>query len=382
MAGVEWLIGPVSQGAARVLALGVGAYAIGTARHAVRGMRERLPDRGSALLATLVMIALTYVLWTDGARLVPAPFSLAVLGVYMVGILFTLGYTLSDAAKRLRQVREAVKEALDEWAARTLPEDRRDAWLAERLRLNLGPEEKRKTPHLMMGIFMVVYLGLGWLVLRGVRALAPTGTDFGRESWHNLQAALDAGFLAAGHMVGITALLGLLFLLLPVEIVRLRYPEMDYPFKGIIESRLRPRERGLFGAHYYITATLPLAILWLTADPAAWDRTLYAVLAVLAVTVFADAASALIGIRHGKRKWAHNANKSLIGTYGGTAVALVLALPLVGLPMAIVSAVVFFVVDVLAPVPFSASDNILNPLALAIVYTLLAGHLDPWLPFY
>jgi hypothetical protein len=33
-------------------------------------------------------------------------------------------------------------------------------------------------------------------------------------------------------------------------------------------------------------------------------------------------------------------------------------------------------------VPLSASDNILNPLGLALAYTLLDGHLAPWLPFY
>jgi dolichol kinase len=334
------------------------------------------------VLAAFVMGALAALLWTRGAELLPAPYSLAVLAIYLAGILLTLTYIASGAAKRLERAGQALKDAFEEWAERAIPADRREAWLADRLRLEMTPEEKRKTPHLLMGIFLFIYVGLGWWMLRSLRALAPAAADLSGETWHNLQAGLDAGYLAAGHLVGITLLLGLLFVLLPIEVVRLRFPDLDYPFKGTIQSLLRPREKGLFGAHYYITATLPLAILWLTADPAAWPRTLYAVLAVLGITIFADAASALVGIRFGRRKWPHNPNKSYIGTYGGTVTALLIALPLVGLPMALVSAVVFFVIDVLAPVPLSASDNILNPLGLALAYTLLDGHLAPWLPFY
>lgn len=379
---VEFLIGPVSQGAAKVLAIGVGTYALATGAHARRAYREALPDRGSALMATLVMVILTWMLWFHGATLVPAPFSLAVLGIYMAGVMITFGYTLSNAAKRLAEFREQARVALEELAAKALPEDKREAWLHDRLRLELGAEEKRKTPHLMMGFFLVIYGVLGYAILNGILGLAPGDADFGRESWHNLQAVVDGGYLAAGHVVGVICILGLLFLLLPVELVRLQFPQADYPFKGTITSLMREKERGSFGAHYYITATLPVAILWLTDDPAHWDRTIYAVLAVFGVTVFADAASALIGVRYGRLKFPHNPNKSWMGTWGGTLAAAALALPFTGPIGALAAAGVFFLVDVFAPVPFSASDNILNPLGMAIAYSLLADHLQPMLPFY
>ncbi|MGB1586977.1 MAG: phosphatidate cytidylyltransferase [Thermoplasmatota archaeon] len=378
----EFLVGAVSHGAAKVLAIGVGAYAVATGGHALRAYREQLPDRGSAMLATFVMAALTVLLWQRGAQLVPAPFGLAVLGVYMAGVMITFGYTLSNAAKRLAEFREQARQAIEELAAKTLPDDKREAWLRDRLRLDMTPEEKRKTPHLMMGIFLAIYGILGYLILRGVRSLAPGDADFTRESWHNLQAALDAGYLASGHMVGLVCILGLLFLLLPVELVRLQFPQAEYPFKGTITSLMREKERGSFGAHYYITATLPVAIFWLTWDAATWDTTLYAVLAVFGVTVFADAISALVGVRYGRRKFPHNPNKSWMGTFGGTTAAFVLALPFTGVPGAVAAAAVFFLVDVLAPVPFGASDNILNPLGLALVYSLMIDQLDPWLPAY
>lgn len=377
---VGFLVGPVSEGAAKVLALGVGVYALLTARHTWTAFQKGLADRGSALLATWVMAGLTVLLWTEGALLLPAPFSLAVMGLYVGGITITLAYTLGDAEKTLLRWRDQVRRAVDEWAAKALPESQREAWLERRF-WELDPEQRRKTPHLMMGLYLLAYTVLGYLILRGIHAAVPADQVVG-ENLHNLRAALDAGVLASGHMVGLTALLGLLFLLLPVEMVRLRFPQLGYPFKGTITSMMRDRERGLFGAHYYITATLPLAIMLVARDSTTWDTTLFAVLAMLGVTIFADTASALVGIRWGRRKWPHNPNKSYVGTFGGAAVAFAVAIAFVGFPVAVVSAVVFVIVDVLAPVPFSASDNILNPMALAATYIATEAWLAPWIPFY
>ncbi len=377
---IGFTIGPVSEAAAKLLALAVGTYALLTARQTWTAYQKQLPDRGSALMATWVMIGLSVLLWTHGARLLPAPFSLVVLACSGIGIVITLTYTLGNMAKKFEEWKEDLRNLVEEWAEKALPESQRDAWLQNRFD-QLHPEQKRKTPHLMMGLFVVAYVGLGYGILRGIQAMVPADANVG-ENLANFNAALSAGIMPAGHMVAITALLAVLLLLLPVEILRLQFPQMAYPFKGTITSMLRERERGLFGAHYYIAATLPMAVLWLTDDSTSWDVTLFAVIAVLGVTVFADSASAIIGIRFGRTKWPHNKGKSIQGTVGGCAVAFAVAVPFVGLPMAVVSAAVFFLVDVLAPVPFSISDNILNPLALAAVYTVMLPYLAPLIPFF
>ncbi len=372
--------GIVSLIAARALAVGIAVYAVLTASHTLTAYRKGIEDRGSSLLATWIMVGLAVLMWFDGARLLPAPFSIVVLVFYSVGVTVTLAWSLSNAQRRLDKWKEELERLVDEWAAKALPEAQRDAWMEKRW-LQLHPEQQRKTPHLMMGMFVAGYAFLGHLILRAIDAGVPEDLVAG-ENLGNFRTALDAGWLASGHMAALTALFCVLFLLLPVEMLRLRFPELDYPFKQTITSMLRERERGLFGAHYYIAATLPLAVLWLTSDSRTWDTTLYAVLAMLGVTIFADAASALFGVRWGKKKWPHHPGKSYIGTVGGSAVALLVALPFVGLPMAIVSALVFFLVDVLAPVPFSISDNILNPVALSAAYILLQDHLAPMLPYY
>jgi dolichol kinase len=164
--------------------------------------------------------------------------------------------------------------------------------------------------------------------------------------------------------------------------MRLRFPETGYPFKALILNNLRAKESGLFGAHYYILAALALAALWLTRDPASWPHAIPAVIAVIAVTVFADSASALVGVRWGRMRWPHNHGKTLVGTAGGTFVAFAVALPFVGPIAAAAAGIAFMVVDIAAPVPVPVSDNLLNPIVLAATFTLLGPWLAPLIPFY
>jgi dolichol kinase len=386
---VQFTAGPVSQAAAAMLAGGTAAYAVLTGWYAVRAFRAGLEDRWSALLATLVMAALAGVLLARGAELVPAPFSIALLAVYAISIAITLTYTLGRYQERIAVFTTKYGKRLNAILADLVPEERQAEWDRLRSAFTPTPEQRRKTPHLLMGIILVIY-GAGFLLLRGIWDAAygghpVEGAGFAGEGILNLYAATHASvgtWLVAGQMLGVFCLLGLLYLLVPTELLRLRFPELSYPFKSIILSRLRRREKGLFGAHYYIAATTPLAALWLTRDPAHWDVTIYAVLATISIAVFADAASALVGIRWGRRKWFHNPNKSYLGSVGGTAVAFAVALPFVGLPVAIASAAVFLVVDIWAPKPISISDNILNPLALMGAYGFLVPYMDPWFPYY
>ena len=170
---IGFTIGPVSQAAARVVALAVGTYAILTARHTWTAYQKQLPDRGSALMASWVMVGLTILLWTQGERLLPAPFSLVVLASFAIGIAITLGYTLGNMARKLEAWKEDIRQVLEEWAEKALPESQREAWMQSRFE-QLNPEQKRKTPHLMMGLFVLSYIGLGYGILLGIDAMTPT----------------------------------------------------------------------------------------------------------------------------------------------------------------------------------------------------------------
>lgn len=387
---VDFDVGPVSEAAAAVLAGGTLAYAVLTGWYTARAFRSRLEDRWSSAMATLVMAALAWVLFERGAEMLPAPFGVALVGVYGVSIAITLTYTLGRYQERIKDFTERFGKRLNALLADVVPEERQATLDRLRAAFTATPEGRRKGPHLALGLVVALYAAIGYVVLRGAWDLLygghpVDGSGFAGEGIVNLYAATHAPvgtWLVAGQLFGLFCMLGLLYLLVPTELLRLRYPELSYPFKTVILSRLRRREKGLFGAHYYIAATMPLAALWLTLDRQHWDVTIPAVLAVVAVSVFADAASALVGIRWGKRKWFHNPGKSYLGSVGGTAVAFAVALPLVGLPAAVAAAAVFLVVDIWAPVPFSVSDNILNPMALAGTFLAMRPYLDPWIPYY
>lgn len=380
---VPFSVGPLSHAFATFLAGGTLAYAVLTGLYTVRAFRIRLEDRWSSAVATLTVAGLGWLLYDRGAVLLPAPFSIVLAAVFVAAIVVTLTYTLGRYQERIRRFTEAFGHRMERLLADAMPEERYAEWQRLRAAWQADKEGRRKLPHLLMGLFVPVYAAAGYGVLRAAARLARGhGAD---EVAANLALAAHAEpgtWLVAGQLVGTTGLLGLLYLLVPTELLRLRFPELSYPFKSVILSRLRAREKGLFGAHYYISAATPLAALWLTRDPAHWDVTVPAVMAIVSVAVFADAASALVGTKLGKRKWFHNPKKSYMGTLGGTAVAFLVALPFVGVPAALATAAVFLVLDVVAPVPIAVSDNLLNPLGLALCYGLMLDRLAPLFPYY
>lgn len=356
----EFTIGPWSLVSARLLAVGVLAYAVAAGFTARRGFAERRPDRLSTLGTTATLACLAVLLWVVGPRALPAPFGPALLLVLVSSAVFSLVYTALQLQRLVDRLRDALPPAL----------------------VTVGPKDeevRRKTPHLLMGFILAAYAGVGHFILLG---LSQIGLGDPGEPRSNLLAAVAEPWPVSGHLVALWWVLFLLLALLPVELIRLRTPDAPFPFKRTILSRLRSREEGLMGAHIHMTAALATAWLLVAADPDKWRTGIPACLAILAVTVFADSASALAGKRWGRRKWFHNPDKSWLGSAAGTAVAFLVCLPLLGAPVAVLAAALFLLVDLLAPVPFPLSDNLLNPLGLAAVLVAAQGHIDPLLPWF
>ena len=353
-----------------ILAIGVYLYAAASAYFAAQAMRSNLPDRLSALIATGVVAALALTLWFYGGAIFTPILAWGLVIVFAAGIVITLTYTLGRYQARIHVWRERFGSRLNSMLLEILAEDRYAELLRLREKFQLQSEGRRKMPHLLMGIYVGLYLGGGWLIVKLLNPLAPI----------IFQPILDRGVLGASTIAATWGMMSLFLLLAPTELLRLRFPELSYPFKTVILSRLRTREIGTFGAHYYIAASAPLAAIWLTRNPDNWQTAVPAVAALLAVTVFADAASALVGVRWGRTKWFHNDGKSYLGSAGGALVALAVGLPLVGPVMAVIAAAVFVVVDAIAPVPLFVSDNLLNPIALAVTFGIGATLVEPWLP--
>lgn len=362
MAGPELAIGSASILSCALLAAATGAYALASTAHTMVAFRKGYPDRWSAATSTVALASLAWALWSWGPTQIPAPLAPALLGVLVAGAILAPAFMVWGLQRNLDGLQARVP-----------------TWMRLRLPI-LGAEDRRKVPHLLMGLNLLVFLFLGHFMLLALSWFGPSDPSPG-EGWGNVARLAEGSWLAAGQVMGAWFLLFLLYVLLPVELLRLRFPARDYPFRRIIESRLREREQGLFGAHLYIAVGAGLAIVLLGRDPWLWPVTVPAAMAVLAVTVFADAASALVGIRWGRRRWFHNPGKTYVGTAGGALVALVLAIPLVGPLAGVLAAVLFVTIDALAPKPIPISDNLLNPILLAALFWVLRNQLSPMLVF-
>ncbi|HUR61955.1 MAG TPA: hypothetical protein VM286_06285 [Candidatus Thermoplasmatota archaeon] len=352
---IPFSAGPGSIAAAHALAAATLAYAIACGFHARRALRLKLADRWSTVGTTVCLAALAVALEVWGADLLPSPFGVTLLLLLVAGLLFTLLFT----ALRLQRIVERLKQALPLPPAPAMHH-----------------ETRRKLPHLMMGFGLLFYVGAAHFLLLAIAGLhslvAPPPS--------NLVAAGTAPWVWSGHLLSAWTLLAILFLLLPVELTRLRFPEADYPWKQIILPRLRSHEGGLMGAHIHMSAALSLCYVLLGHDLARWDAAVPATLAMLCVSVFADAASALFGIRWGRSKWPHSQGKSYIGSAAGTLVAFFVALPFVGAWGALAAAAVFLAMDLVGPIPLPVSDNLLNPLALTALFVAFPGLVHPVLP--
>lgn len=334
---------PDAELAASVAVAAILAHALLLAPFAARGFRRGLADRWSTLVCVVALAALAGVVWAWGPVAMPLPYLGAVAAAAVVAPITTVAFTVGGGQRLL---------------------DRLPAWLHPPH--EAGQEERRKLPHLAMGLSLAGYLGLGHGVAVLLRDLHP-----------ELAAAAALPWAHAGQQVVVAWLLVLVLVLAPVEIVRLWRPDLPYPWKRIIESRMRPREHGLVMAHMHMAVGAALAVLWLGHDPARWNPLVQAAMATLAVSVFADTASALVGTRWGRTKWPHSPGKSVAGTAAGLVVAFLVALPFAGPFLAVAAALLFVAIDLAAPAWVPVSDNLLNPIGLAALFWLAQGWMAP-----
>ena len=93
--------------------------------------------------------------------------------------------------------------------------------------------------------------------------------------------------------------------------------------------------------------------------------------AILGMGGIGDLMTSQIGIRYGKHRIRWNNKKTWEGTITGTITCLILCFFFVGIIWAIIFATVFTIIDLVTNKPINASDNLLIPIACALVYVFL-----------
>ena len=138
-------------------------------------------------------------------------------------------------------------------------------------------------------------------------------------------------------------------------------------------------ETKLFGAHIDYIVGLTFAVIMLSwINPSKEYEALNAVAAMIITSSLSDMMAGLFGRKYGKKKWKFSKDKSYIGSLAGSIAAFVASFLFVGWFMAIITVITMLIVDLF--LTKHLSDNLVNPIALSIVYVILIQLVSPILP--
>ncbi|MHA1340202.1 MAG: hypothetical protein ACTSRZ_08225 [Promethearchaeota archaeon] len=244
---------------------------------------------------------------------------------------------------------------------------------------SLAKEFRRKGVHLLMAITLLgpyvlagwvaknvanayrFYESVGWVLF----ALPNVPLD---DSFANIYLLETQSGLLMGHYWVILVLLGIIQVQILTENIRLHWPNLNYPFKKIIQKTFREEEQYKFAAHIQLTiCTVLMAAIFLY-----WNPILpfcIAINVVYAVVSFGDAIAAIIGKRFGSHKISFNKDKSWEGNLSAVAFCFLLGSLIGGLIYGFIGALAFMIVDLATP-KIKITDNVLNPLVLTSFFAI------------
>jgi len=184
-----------------------------------------------------------------------------------------------------------------------------------------------------------------------------------RKTFHMLVFVFAILYLGAGWLPAATLSISTLVLFAIVEIWRLRDP--NFPLKIMVTRIIKPDEKNRVAAYFYFVLAATILIFLFPA---------YVMIISILVAGVADAAAAIVGYEWGKHHYEVRGNvKSYEGLFAGGVAAFLITLgamlyfkgffPVTSL----IVAVVFAALDYFTP---PINDNLLNPISTAITLTL------------
>ena len=248
-------------------------------------------------------------------------------------------------------------------------------------------EMKRKIIHLMTLLYLAVWV-VQPLIFYGVVILYS-----GIENTATLENFMNAHYLFEDKDIELILYNGLItqfFMFLCIfwynadaEIMRLRFNKYNFLFKRMVIVTRRETELNDITASILLLLGLATSAIILTYGSENLMKGIYAQMAVLCIAVLSDMFAALIGRKWGKHKWRFVKGKSIEGSLAGFLVGFISAMFFVGWFLALIGALIFVFTDI-ALAKVNISDNVSNPILLAITFKLLIVFVDPMiimLPF-
>lgn len=242
-------------------------------------------------------------------------------------------------------------------------------------------ELRRKGIHFFILCLLLAYL-IGHLVFHYVwhyayPALLVVSTP---ENAENVRLLATMDPYRAGNVILMFALVSVWVVQGLIEIIRLNWPHLAYPFQKTLHKNQRRTETGMFSAHVYMMPAIYAAGLLLFWNLDTLDAGAHAMIALIAVSVFGDTAAALVGRQFGRHKWRWFPSKSYEGSVAGVVVSFCSAVLFVGPGVALAAAGVFLFTDI-GLAKLELSDNWTTPLVLGVVFRLLIGAVTPLVAF-
>ncbi len=329
-----------------------------------RTFQEHHPNRWSNLVVLIVwgIIAVLYLLpFSSWGFYLAYPVSYWILNFITAWSLITLiGWkTMKPSSERAHNA--TLQQGLD----------KTDKCNLDTINFSYSGEVRRKTLHIL-ALLMLFAFSIGHMVYWLVNDLYATmGAMNTPEQLSSITWAYSQDHYFQGLMCYNIGGFGASCIEANCEILRLRYPKVNFTFKRTLQKTRRASEARSFGAHVSMLPGFLLGGIILTYDATSNMHTqVMAIFALVTVSTLADLMAAMIGRQYGKHKWKRFHGKSVEGTLAGSITAFFGSVFFVGPALGLLSVGIFVITDLVLG-EFRISDNLTTPLLLAIVYRLL-----------
>ncbi len=227
----------------------------------------------------------------------------------------------------------------------------------------------RKIPHVIMfiGLFIVWYIGTVFVIdfSGSTSGMIPEINDMGRLYFglimnpNNIRDVLFS--LGWFYYLLFFFFYCLNLIMLANEFTR-KTALFAFPFNFVCRIFFSEDEKLSYGAYLYFTLGQMFAAF--ITPPMVF-------FAILGISSISDLLTSQIGIRYGKTKIKWNQEKSWQGTIAGTISCFIISLFFMGFNWAVIFTLFFLIFDVITNKPLKLSDNLLLPIGLGLVYTVI-----------
>ncbi|MHA1293223.1 MAG: hypothetical protein ACTSQJ_11215, partial [Promethearchaeota archaeon] len=232
-------------------------------------------------------------------------------------------------------------------------------------------ELKRKVLHALASGYFIAFL-FAYLLQLLVFSVYPSlflKTDEYYISTYNLAFKIDPMISALSFLIFI--FLGSFIIQINSELIRLNWPNANFPLKKTIATIKRESELRCFASHMHMIPSFCLGAILLIYFSHDYYITVYAIFGMIFISIFGDMSAALIGKKYGRHKWSFLEEKSIEGTLIGFIVSFSVGFLFLGFLGALIGSLIFIFTDIICPKITTISDNLLNPILISIAFVFL-----------